>query len=223
MAKNSNKFDLNKTSERKFDLGKGKERKFDLSKDVEDTGTPLVSSEFVTSQSKKKWPYFIGALIIIALLVCGLLWYFGNLQNQNSQDEPIVIEVPENISEDSIAVVNDSIVIEDEEGSNEESDVDSQVIPTNEDMPGIETESKTEPVNDSNVDDGFLITENNSIPEISQKVSSNVITVSDIEQKALEVIRGNFGNGKERKEKLGSEYSVIQNKVNELYRERFVR
>ena len=40
---------------------------------------------------------------------------------------------------------------------------------------------------------------------------------SSIEEKAKLVIRGDFGNGDERKEKLGSEYSAIQNKVNEMY------
>lgn len=44
------------------------------------------------------------------------------------------------------------------------------------------------------------------------------LTAETIEAKAWLVIRGDFGNGKERKMKLGSDYSVIQNKVNELYK-----
>lgn len=43
------------------------------------------------------------------------------------------------------------------------------------------------------------------------------IPVGTIEEKAKLVIRGDFGNGEERKMKLGSEYSAIQNKVNEMY------
>lgn len=39
-----------------------------------------------------------------------------------------------------------------------------------------------------------------------------------IEQKALDVIRGVFGNGQERKDKLGAEYAEIQKLVNEMYR-----
>lgn len=39
-----------------------------------------------------------------------------------------------------------------------------------------------------------------------------------LEQKAKQVIRGNFGNGSERKRALGSEYNAIQSKVNEMYR-----
>jgi FtsZ-interacting cell division protein ZipA len=39
-----------------------------------------------------------------------------------------------------------------------------------------------------------------------------------LEEKAWRVIRGDFGNGLDRKQALGSEYDVIQQKVNELYR-----
>lgn len=39
-----------------------------------------------------------------------------------------------------------------------------------------------------------------------------------IEQRAKEVIRGNYGNGADRKRALGREYDAIQNKVNEMYR-----
>lgn len=43
------------------------------------------------------------------------------------------------------------------------------------------------------------------------------IPAGTIEEKAILVIRGDFGNGEERKMKLGTEYSAIQNKVNEMY------
>lgn len=49
----------------------------------------------------------------------------------------------------------------------------------------------------------------------SQKVEA--IPAGTIEEKAILVIRGDFGNGEERKMKLGTEYSAIQNKVNEMY------
>jgi len=40
-----------------------------------------------------------------------------------------------------------------------------------------------------------------------------------LDEKALKVIRGDFGNGHIRKEKLGSEYQAIQRRVNEMYRD----
>lgn len=45
----------------------------------------------------------------------------------------------------------------------------------------------------------------------------------DVDKKALKVIRGIYGNGQVRKDKLGSEYQTIQNKVNEMYRKGLVR
>lgn len=40
-----------------------------------------------------------------------------------------------------------------------------------------------------------------------------------LEEQARRVIRGDYGNGAERRERLGDRYSEIQNRVNEIYRE----
>jgi hypothetical protein len=206
MAKNSNKFDLNKTSERKFDLAKGKERKFDLSKEEDSVVVKSVNSgsnELTKSQPKKKWPYVVGLLIIIALLVwCGFK-YLGN-----HQDELADIENPEIVIEDSIAVVDDTLVLDDEEVSDDESNAESEdIVMAEEDVQSTESNDEEVP----------SVSENNSTFDVSQKETSDNVSASNIEQKALEVIRGNFGNGKERREKLGAEYSIIQSKVNEIY------
>lgn len=42
------------------------------------------------------------------------------------------------------------------------------------------------------------------------------LSENDIENLAKEVIRGNFGNGQERKDLLGENYEEIQKRVNEL-------
>lgn len=44
----------------------------------------------------------------------------------------------------------------------------------------------------------------------------------DIEENARRVIRGEFGNGQTRKDKLGTSYSEIQGRVNEMYRQGLV-
>jgi cytoskeletal protein RodZ len=46
----------------------------------------------------------------------------------------------------------------------------------------------------------------------------NAALSGTLEEKAKKVIRGNFGNGAERKRQLGNEYAEIQRKVNEMYR-----
>ena len=45
-----------------------------------------------------------------------------------------------------------------------------------------------------------------------------VVASAPVVENAKRVIRGDFGNGQERKDKLGSAYSEIQRKVNEMYR-----
>lgn len=54
------------------------------------------------------------------------------------------------------------------------------------------------------------------------QISSSRPLDGSLEQKAIAVIRGTYGNGLERKQKLGDEYTLIQNKVNEMYRDGLV-
>lgn len=59
----------------------------------------------------------------------------------------------------------------------------------------------------------------NLINRFEEKTESNSkidLSENDIENLAKEVIRGNFGNGQERKELLGENYEEIQKRVNEL-------
>lgn len=44
------------------------------------------------------------------------------------------------------------------------------------------------------------------------------LSETDVENLALEVIRGNFGNGQVRKDLLGEHYQQVQDRVNELMR-----
>lgn len=51
---------------------------------------------------------------------------------------------------------------------------------------------------------------------LKQDESEPTLTSNDIENLALEVIRGNFGNGQVRKDLLAGNYDKIQQRVNEL-------
>lgn len=52
--------------------------------------------------------------------------------------------------------------------------------------------------------------------------STSAPVSGDVEENARRVIRGDFGNGLERRDKLGTSYSEIQGKVNEQYRQGLV-
>ena len=60
----------------------------------------------------------------------------------------------------------------------------------------------------------------NVVPEQTQQKATESTSVSnDVEAEAMKVIRGDYGIGQERKDKLGAKYQPIQNRVNELKRE----
>ena len=75
----------------------------------------------------------------------------------------------------------------------------------------------------NNVTKSNSVENSNSTPSKNQSSSSNsapsaITPVGSIDEKVNQVLRGDFGNGLERKQALGEEYAVIQAKVNELYK-----
>lgn len=52
--------------------------------------------------------------------------------------------------------------------------------------------------------------------ELKEETSKLDLSETDVENLAKEVIRGNFGNGQERKDLLGENYAEIQKRVNEI-------
>jgi len=78
----------------------------------------------------------------------------------------------------------------------------------------------------NNVTKSNNVENSNSTPNKNQSSSSTSSTstqsaitpVGSIDEKVNQVLRGDFGNGLERKQALGDEYAVIQAKVNEWYK-----
>lgn len=93
------------------------------------------------------------------------------------------------------------------------------------------TNEKVENVIENNTENqsNILLTEKSNditktaITVVETTDNASNISTNYIEQKAISVIRGNYGNGEERKTKLGREYQIIQDKVNEMYRNGLVR
>lgn len=68
--------------------------------------------------------------------------------------------------------------------------------------------------------------EQNQAPKTAPQTAPTtqpVILSGTLEEMAMDVIRGNYGNGEVRKQKLGDQYSEIQSKVNEMYRNGLVK
>lgn len=73
-------------------------------------------------------------------------------------------------------------------------------------------------VNESNNLENSNNTSSKNQSTTSTSAPSALIPVRGIDEKVKQVIRGDFGNGLERKRALGDDYSIIQEKVNEFYK-----
>lgn len=211
MAKqDKSKFQLNKGTDHGFDISKGGKRKFDLSKDNEEAVVAPVSKPQPTDSNNavnptlepkekknNKWPWIILAIIVIILLI----WWL--LPGKSTESEPIVEE--ETIEEVSTPVENTEEVSDETE------------IPAGEDA----VEENVNNDESSNPSEPVVNTPETTIAPSELQTTNNTPSVvsNGIEAEALKVIRGEYGIGQERKNKLGNQYEAIQRRVNELKRE----
>lgn len=208
MAKqDKSKFQLNKGTDHGFDISKGGKRKFDLTKDDEEPlvapaakpqptapANPVKPIPEPEEKKKNKWLWIILAMIVIILLI----WWL--LPNTGTDSEPIIEE--ETIEEATTPTEKPKEVSEETK------------IPAGEDA--VEENANND--GNSNPSEPVVNTPE-PIPSTHQTTNNASSSVSkDVEAEALKVIRGEYGIGQERKNKLGNQYEVIQSRVNEMKR-----
>lgn len=137
---------------------------------------------------------------------------------------------PENGEKSSLDASNETVVQQNEVSPKQEAEQPASEAASNENEEETVTEENNsnkenteEYDNSSTVEEKSQVTQLPTSQPVTKKESADIqstdinLPLSTVEEKAKLVIRGDFGNGEERKMKLGSEYSVIQNKVNEMY------
>lgn len=193
-----------------------------------------------TPQPKKKpnTGKVIGGLIAAAI-IAGIFFFINNKESENSNDNTQTEAIAQNTENQDKG--NNALAAE---NSNEDASAESKGVPANgSEAPVAENTDKspantTSSANHAKANDNQVAeqpTKQNpatiaesaqSKPAATQNTkpsSSTSVPVSgDVEENARRVIRGDFGNGQERKDKLGSSYSEIQGKVNEIYRQGLV-
>ena len=149
--------------------------------------------------SSKTWMWIL--LGVIALCVIG---YFIFTKSRDTA----VTE-----SEQDTELVEETILPTDSVGNQEEST--EEVLPTHENEVSNNADDQNAKVNEAQA-----TTDNNSnIVTTTTSAASNANVSNDVEAEAMKVIRGDYGVGQERKDKLGTKYETIQSRVNELKRE----
>lgn len=197
-------------------------KKVTLKTKVADVTTPSdqpIQSESLNSNPKnkgngKKWGLLI--VLVAVVVIAFLLFKPGKTDNDSFVVSQTVAETVENnTSETSTQIAEQGTP----EAKANEDVVETKGNPNN-------SENVTAENNKSKSDSDAKASQSQEQPSAttSVKKTSSVaqskdinVPVGTLEEKAKLVIRGDFGNGEERKVKLGSEYSAIQGKVNEMY------
>jgi hypothetical protein len=194
------KFQLNKGTDREFDISKGHKHKFDLTKEVDEPeATPETNSDPEPTQGgqgKNKWVWIILAILVVGLLV----WWLLPGDGSSSETEG----TPVDTTQQTVDSISTPVVPVQPEVTEETGDTDG-VNSTSEPATQAE-EVQSQPQEQDQV---------HTQPTTS--VTDNVS--GDVEAEALKVIRGEYGDGQVRKDKLGNRYEAIQSRVNELKRE----
>lgn len=183
----------------------------------------------------------IGGLVAAAI-IAGIFFFINNKESEGGNDSTqteVIAQNTENQNKGNDALVADN--------SNEDASAESKGVPAkgseapvteNTEESPANTTSSTTPAkaNDNQVAEQPAKRNPATIAEPAKPAQSKPASTEttkpfsatsapvsgDVEENARRVIRGDFGNGQERKDKLGSSYSEIQGKVNEMYRQGLV-
>ena len=192
-------------STRSFNMEKHVERHFEIEKEevpVADTSIEkpdsLIdgSTEENTCTSNNRGKLIV--VIVVVLAILAFVAYRSCDSDQEKESEPtntIVSDSTEKEKPDTASNVKKTTAPETEQEQNNvgENTGDVSAAPTNSDEPTKQTSAS---VSTSN---------------------------SSVEEKAMQVWDGVYGNGTERKSKLGSDYKAVQKRVNEMYRNGYRR
>ncbi len=148
----------------------------------------------------KRWIRWAVAAAVV--VVAGGMWYFAARDNGGSQqtdETPVAVATADSVKDDTSA-----------EGAamQESGDAEPNSIPQTGDA---EQPAEAEPAAPAN--------DKPTTAADKQPAAATATPTGDIEDTAMNVIRGNYGNGNVRKQNLGDKYQTIQNRVNQLKRE----
>lgn len=213
MAKENRHFRTDKGEKKEFKTSKGGKFEFDLTKDsaeaVPDSQQPApglqesADSGKNTNRKVLKWCLIGLGLIIALVILCICL-----PSDDDSDGDPYIGEYF--ADSDSMAVDSDSVVVADFECdtqaiSGEEAPAEAEIENTPAEQPA------NQPANQAN--------QAASSQPAKASQGGVVAPTGDVLTEAEKVIRGDYGSGEVRREKLGSSYGAIQAEVNRMKRE----
>lgn len=184
----------------------------------------------------------IGGFVAAAAIIAGIFFFINNKESKNGNNNTQTEAIAQNTENQDKG--NDAPTAE---NSNKDASAESKGVPANgSEAPVAENTGEspappTSSVNPAKANDNQVAEQpakrnpatiaepaktaqsKPAATQITKPFPATSAPVSgDVETNARRVIRGDFGNGQERRDKLGPSYSEIQGKVNEMYRQGFV-
>lgn len=162
---------------------------------IEENEKPIGQNPIPTNSRKK---LIVGLAALIVVVIAGFV-LFGNNQSTGKSDAIVTDSLTKDSVQkdstlaDSLKKENSSVVSNEESNNKETEDIKDEM------------QSKASVPVDTNV-------------KSQQESNTESSSMGSVEDKAKQVIRGIYGNGPVRKQKLGNDYAEIQGKVNEMYR-----
>lgn len=234
-SKKSKDFDLNKRSQAKFDINKGPSHKFDLSKDDDednvltvskseqaDPASSVDSTVRLTEGSEqptksRRWIWM--GLIVVLLLGVGIWWFMSTPAEQTvSVESPETEQIVNPIDTLGTSSMTSEITIDETSESEELDGTTTEATKTT--LAVTQGTQASGPIAQTSVQTN-QVTQSSQTSQSSQTVAtqSGSQASADTETEALNVIRGKYGDGNERRQALGDRYAEIQARVNQMKRE----
>ncbi len=219
---------------RKFDFSKSSENRFDFTKDEPDV---VESPQQIGGENKpprkSNTGKIVGGIAAAAAILAGV-YFFGIKGDDDAvNDGGAPTEQTAQACETAQPETAQPAGTTEDATSGEEATVnnDSETpapVETNETPASGDNSNAATPAKAGEKKAGESSTNKTPVAESTQPKQNNTATVvsvsaplsGDVVENAKRVIRGDFGNGKERKDRLGDSYEEIQAKVNEIYHQK---
>ena len=218
---NKGKEEYSKTSTEKkgFNISKSDDSVdsgFNLSKNRQ-TNSKLTSNPNQDKDKKKSTWIFVFAAVLI--LGAGSFWFINQKGNGIPESE-VSNQIPTPSNQDAVTstegIEGQQPVPPIDDSNNSQMSTEEIAVPvsTGNGQANSSANAGSRNGNTNNLGNATQNTANSASSSITERQPQG-----SIEDKANQVIRGDFGNGAERKTALGSEYDAIQTKVNEIYKQ----
>ncbi len=165
-------------------------------------------------KSNKKWLLLAITAIIVVVGVIGFMQFNPSSSNNDGAEQANSSAYSTNAGGEDGSVQT--------KAKQDEADNTDASNGENEDKSGVEEANASHSTSNQSTESENAETTapygtNRNAP-VQSATSGNDTPTGSIEEEARQVIRGIYGNGSVRKQKLGDRYSEIQSKVNEMYR-----